>query len=93
MLSVSLPSFEVLESPKQPTTGTIKLTTQRLARLLEVARRWDEKHPCFDHKQEKFFLEQFAFADAYCIFASAVERRHWDIPEVVYGCLYTRCER
>jgi len=79
MLFVSL----AIETSPQPTATTLKLSTQRLARLLEAARQWDAQHPCFDGSQLKFLLDHFYFGDTVCFYASA--SRCWDSPRAVYS--------
>src|SRR5262245_6909906 len=90
MLSLSLPS--VLKSPK-PTRSAIKLHTWQFPQILKAAKEWDQKHRAFDGEPERFFLDNFCFGDQFCLYASAAEMRHWDIPEVIHGCMFTRCEK
>ena len=66
-------------------------TTRRFAQLLRDAKAWDSRHQAMCHAQEEWLLENFAFGDELCTYASPIDRQAWDIPKVTGDKLYTRC--
>jgi hypothetical protein len=66
-------------------------TTRRFAQLLRDARAWDSRYEAMCHAQEDWLLENFAFGDELCTYATPIDRQAWDIPKVAGGRLYTRC--
>jgi hypothetical protein len=67
-------------------------TTRRFAQLLIDARAWDERHQAMCHAQEEWLLENFAFGDELCTYATPIERQKWDVPKVADGHLFTICQ-
>jgi hypothetical protein len=68
------------------------VTTAKFAQLLRDAQAWDSRHQAMCHAQQEWLLENFAFADQLCVYATPADRQKWDVPRVVDGHLYTVCE-
>ena len=69
----------------------MEISTPRFVQLLTEAQEWDAKYTELCHAQQEWLLENFIFADRFVEYASAENRRRWDIPKVVYGRPYTIC--
>ena len=68
-------------------------TTRRFAQLLRDAQAWDSRYQAMCHAQEEWLLENFAFGDELCTYATPIDRQAWDVPQIAGGRLYTRCGR
>jgi hypothetical protein len=66
-------------------------TTRRFAELLRTAKQWDSRYEGMCHAQEDWLLENFAFGDELCTYATPIDRQAWDVPQVASGHLYTIC--
>ena len=67
-------------------------TTARFAALLRDAQAWDSRYQGMCHAQEEWLLENFAFDDELCTYATPMDRQRWDVPKVADGHLFTICQ-
>ena len=83
---------ELLDVDEPPQAAGWRVPTHRFAELLKTAGAWDKLYRPMHHAQEDFLLNSFVISDSYCVHHNAGDLRRFDIPRVIRGKLFTRCE-